>query len=86
MDWTTISVSTGIVAGLFIFLRVFPKAKAIELGEKFGGVAGSAVSAFGSSKIGKKLWNQVEEGPITTALAFIMAFVVKFGSKMVEDN
>jgi hypothetical protein len=81
-----IGISFGVSGALAAIARTYPKEKAIALGNKLGDIVGLAITNFGNSRIGKKLWNKVEEGPITTVLAFLMAFFVHVGKKMVEDN
>jgi len=73
----------AVVAGI---AKVWPKEKAIALANKIGDIIGTAITTFGNSRLGKKIWNKVEEGPITTALAFVIALCVRIGSKMVYDN
>ena len=68
------------------FLKFYPKSKAIDAGGKLGDIVGAAISAFGNSKIGRKTWSRIEEGPIVTFFAFCMAFITRAGNRMLADN
>ena len=81
-----LGISGAFTLGISALARYYPKQKAIELANKWGDIVGPAISKFGNSKVGKKIWNKVEEGPIVTALAFVMAFCVRVGSTMLADN
>jgi hypothetical protein len=71
---------------LAVIARVIPKAKAIASGDSLGEKFGVAVSVFGNGRIGKKAMDTIEEGPINTVLAFVMAFAVGFGKGMNRDK
>jgi len=88
MDQSTVPwiVGIAVTAAVAAFLRFYPKGRAIEDGGKIGDLVGTVISTFGNSKLGKKIWNKVEEGPITTMLAFCMAFITRLGAKMLSDN
>lgn len=79
-------VGLAVSAAVTAFLRFYPKGRAIEDGGKIGDLIGTVISNFGNSKLGKKIWNKVEEGPITTMLAFAMSFITRLGAKMLSDN
>lgn len=79
-------VSGVVLGGVAAIARAWPKEKAIALANRLGDIIGTAITTFGNSRVGKKVWNKVEEGPITTLIAFIIALCVRIGSKMVEDN
>jgi hypothetical protein len=81
-----LGISGAILTAVSAVARFWPKEKAIALADRLGTIIGKAITTFGNSRVGKKVWNKVEEGPITTALAFIMALCVRIGSVMVEDN
>jgi hypothetical protein len=78
--------SIVIPVALAVFARVIPKSKAISSGDSIGEKLGIAMSKLGNNRIGKKAMDAIEEGPITTALAFIMAFAVGFGKGMNRDK
>lgn len=79
-------VSLAVGVGASIFLRYVPKAKAISAGDKHGEFLGILVSNIGNSKLGKKIWNKIEEGPIVTGLAYLMSLCVSFGKNLLKDN
>jgi hypothetical protein len=71
---------------LAVIARVVPKSKAIASGDSLGEKLGIAMSTLGNHRIGKKAMDAIEEGPINTVLAFIMAFSVGFGKGMNKDK
>lgn len=79
-------VGIGVTVAVTAFLRFYPKGKAIEDGGRIGDLVGTVISTFGNSKLGKNVWSQVEEGPITTMLAFAMSFITRLGAAMLHDN
>lgn len=80
------AISTVVGIGLFAFLRLIPKEKAINAGDKHGEFLGTLVSNWGNGKLGKKIWSKIEEGPVVTAISYLMSFFVSFGKNLVKDN
>lgn len=88
MDAHVISWSVSGVIGIavFLFVRLCPKQKLMDMTGPWFRNLGRTVSAFGNSKIGKVLWQKCEEGFVFTLLAVLMNADVEFGKGLAEDN
>jgi len=79
-------ISVVILSGITLFLKLIPKEKAIAAAKRHAAILGPFISGFGNTKVGKKIWSPIEEGPITTGCAYLATLFNHLPDKITEDN